>query len=40
MAQNITSVTKRDIFQLLTNGWDEEELFGGINHNIMIYGGL
>ena len=40
MAQNITSVTKRDIFQLLTNGWDDEELFGGINHKYYDLWGL
>lgn len=40
MAQNITSVTKRDIFQLLTNGWDDKELFGDVNHKYYNLWGL
>lgn len=40
MSQNITSVTKRDIFQLLTNGWDDKELFGDVNHKYYNLWGL
>lgn len=29
MAKNISKVTRRDLSILLTNGWDEEVLFGG-----------
>lgn len=32
MAKNISNVTRRDLSILLTNGWDEEVLFGGSQH--------
>lgn len=32
MANNISSITRRDILTLLTQGWDENELFGGTKH--------
>ena len=40
MARNISTVTRRDLSILLTQGWDEDGLFGGYEHQYYNIWGL